>query len=196
MASEHQTAGRIAVEPMRQRGRARQAKAQRVEIVLQAHAALGPLMHGKARRLVDDQHQGVAVEQAALHLFRCHDGTGITAIGMSDSTNAAVWRPSIARAGAYRVSVYVPNRAKLDWGCGGVTAIWDTSNAVYQIKHRDGLTSYAVNQQPLGDDWVVLGTYYFAAGSEGYVKLSDLTGEPSNTRWVTMDEAKWEWVQP
>jgi hypothetical protein len=44
--------------------------------------------------------------------------------------------------------------------------------------------------------WVNLGTYYFAAGSEGYVRLTDLTGEASNTSWVVMDEAKWEWVQP
>jgi hypothetical protein len=114
----------------------------------------------------------------------------------SESTNAAVWRPNIARAGAYRVSIYVPNRAKLDWACGGVTAVWDTTNAVYQIKHRDGITTYAINQQPLGDVWVNLGTYYFAAGSEGYVRLTDLTGEASNTSWVVMDEAKWEWVQP
>lgn len=111
-----------------------------------------------------------------------------------ESTNAAVWRPNIARPGAYRVSIYVPNRAKLDWACGGVTAVWDTTNAVYQIKHRDGVTTYAINQQPLGDVWVNLGTYYFAAGTDGSVRLTDLTGEPSNTSWVVMDEARWEWV--
>ena len=114
----------------------------------------------------------------------------------AESTNVAIWRPSIARAGAYRVSIYVPNRAKLDWGCGGITAVWDTTNAQYQIKHRDGVTAYAINQQPLGDAWVDIGTYYFNAGTDGYVKISDLTGEPSNTRWVSMDEAKFEWVQP
>jgi hypothetical protein len=113
-----------------------------------------------------------------------------------ESTNTAVWRPNVVRAGAYRVSIYVPNRTKLDWACGGVTAVWDTTNAAYQIKHRDGVTSYAINQQPIHDAWVTLGTYYFATGSEGYVSLSDLTGEPSNTRWVTLDEAKFEWVQP
>jgi fused signal recognition particle receptor len=87
MASEHQAAGSIAIEPMGERRRTRQAKAQRAEIILQALAALRPLMHGKARRLVDDQHQGIAVEQAAQYLFLSHGGTGITAPGMSDSTN-------------------------------------------------------------------------------------------------------------
>src|SRR5205814_4516800 len=37
------------------------------------------------RRLVDHQHQGVAVEHATLHLFRCHDETAITAPDMNDS---------------------------------------------------------------------------------------------------------------
>ena len=61
------------VEPVRQRRRARQAEAQRVEIVLEALAPLRPLVHGEARRLVDHQHQPVAVEQASYYLFRCHD---------------------------------------------------------------------------------------------------------------------------
>ena len=89
VAAEHQAAGGFLVEPMRQRRQPRQAKAQRIEIVLDARAALRPsaLVHGKPGGLVDDQHQPVAVEQAAPHLFRCHGGTGITASGMNDSTN-------------------------------------------------------------------------------------------------------------
>src|ERR1051326_5205158 len=35
-------------------------------------AAFGSAMHREARRLVDHQHQPVAVEQAGKHLFRCH----------------------------------------------------------------------------------------------------------------------------
>ena len=44
MAAEHQAAGGVAVEPMRQRRRSRQSKAQRVEMVLQAFATLVPLL--------------------------------------------------------------------------------------------------------------------------------------------------------
>ncbi len=85
VAAEHQAAGGVAIKPMGERRRARQAVAQRVEKILQARAALGAAMHGKARRLVDHQHQAVAVEHATLHLFRCHGETAITAPAMNDS---------------------------------------------------------------------------------------------------------------
>ena len=113
-----------------------------------------------------------------------------------NSTNAATWRPTIAVAGIYRVSVFVPNRVKLDWACGDMPAKYDTTHATYTVQHRDGVTSYAVNQEPLHDEWVSLGTYYFDVGTAGSLTVSDLTGEPDNSRWVSIDEAKFEWVQP
>src|SRR3954471_19687030 len=72
---------------MGQRRHPRQAEPQHVEIILQAGAAFQALVHGKPRRLVDDQHQPVAVEEPAPYVFRCHDGTGITAAAMNDSTD-------------------------------------------------------------------------------------------------------------
>jgi hypothetical protein len=78
MAAEHEAAGGVAVEPMRQRGRARQPETQRAEMVLEALAALRSLVHGETRRLVDDQHQGVAVEHASHYLFRGHAEIAIT----------------------------------------------------------------------------------------------------------------------
>jgi hypothetical protein len=36
-------------------------------------------MHGQTRRLVDHQHQAVAIEQAGNEVFRCHAGTAIRA---------------------------------------------------------------------------------------------------------------------
>src|SRR5262245_52281620 len=72
MAAEHEAAGRVAVEPMRQSGAARQAEAQRIEIVLEAASALRAAMHVNTGRLVDHQHQSVAVKQPRLHLFRRH----------------------------------------------------------------------------------------------------------------------------
>ena len=79
-------------------GIARQAEAQRVEMVLQALAALRPAMHREAGRLVDHQHQPVAVEQAGKHLFRCHGHcpriaeTAITGAHMNDSTPKTWWK--------------------------------------------------------------------------------------------------------
>ena len=53
---------------------------------------------------------------------------------------------------------------------------------------------YEINQAPLHDEWVNLGTYYFARGIAGYVELSDQTGEESMTRYVSFDEARWVWA--
>src|SRR6478736_3269302 len=67
MAAEHQAAGGILVEPVCERGRAWQPEPQRVEMVLEAQAALGAAMHREACGLVDYQHQSVAVEHARQH---------------------------------------------------------------------------------------------------------------------------------
>lgn len=114
----------------------------------------------------------------------------------AESTNKAVWRPYIPREGAYRVMVFVPNRAPIVWPCAELEATLDTTDARYTIKHRDGVTSYAINQEPIHDDWVDLGTYYFSAGTDNTVTLDDVTGEPANSRWISIDDMKFVWVQP
>ena len=118
------------------------------------------------------------------------------AAGPGDSTNAAIWRPSIPREGAYQVFVFVPDRAAIPWPCGSNDIVWDTSHAHYTVRHRDGTTTYEVDQAPLHNAWVNIGTYYFAKGADGYVQLSDQTGEPPMTRYVSFDAAKWVWVAP
>lgn len=114
----------------------------------------------------------------------------------AEATNAAIWRPNLPREGAYRVFVYIPNRDPVQWPCGPIAAKLDTTNARYTIKHRDGVAQYAVNQAPIHDAWIELGSYYFAAGTDGYIQLDDVTGEPSNTRWVSIDDARFVWLQP
>src|SRR5262252_7906298 len=64
MAAEHEAAGGVLVQPVGEHRRPRQAEAQRVEGGFQIGAALGPAMHRQARRLVDHQHQPVAVKHA------------------------------------------------------------------------------------------------------------------------------------
>ena len=61
MAPKHQATRSFAIEPVRERRIARQAEPQRVEIVFEALPALRPLVHRDSRRLVEDQHQAVAV---------------------------------------------------------------------------------------------------------------------------------------
>ena len=56
VAAEHQAAGGILVEPVRQRGRARQPKAQRVEMVLEACTPFGTAMHRETGWFVNYEH--------------------------------------------------------------------------------------------------------------------------------------------
>jgi hypothetical protein len=78
MPTKHQATGGVAIEPVRQCRRTRQSKTQRVEEVFEGLAALRPAVHRQARRLIDDQHHSIAIEQAGEHLFRCHAETAIT----------------------------------------------------------------------------------------------------------------------
>ena len=73
MAPKRQAAGRVLIEPMRQRRRTRQAESQLIECVLEARPALRAAMHGDARGLVDDQHQPVAMQQAREKIRRRRD---------------------------------------------------------------------------------------------------------------------------
>ncbi|MEY9755695.1 alpha-galactosidase [Bradyrhizobium yuanmingense] len=65
VAAEHEAARGVLVQPVGQHRRSRQAETQRVEGILQIGATLGAAMHRQAGRLVDDQHQAVAMEHAA-----------------------------------------------------------------------------------------------------------------------------------
>lgn len=68
-------------------------------------------------------------------------------------------------AGNYEVFAFIPR----------INAF--TRNAVYGIKHADGLGARAVNQALYYDQWVSLGTYRFAGDGTEYVWLNDITGE-------------------
>ena len=70
MAAENEAARSFAVQPVRQHRRPRQAEPQRVERGLQIGAAFGAAMHRQPGRLVDHQHQAVAVEYAGQDFFR------------------------------------------------------------------------------------------------------------------------------
>src|SRR5262249_34359171 len=66
---KHEAARSVLVEAMRQHRGPRQAESQRIERSFQIGAALRPAMHRQPRRLVDDQHQSVAMEHTRLDFF-------------------------------------------------------------------------------------------------------------------------------
>jgi uncharacterized lipoprotein YddW (UPF0748 family) len=77
---------------------------------------------------------------------------------------AAEWRPDLPLAGAWEVQVY--------YVAGGNRA----ADAPYTVYHAVGSTSIDINQQINGEAWVSLGTHTFAAGTGGYVRLTNGAG--------------------
>jgi hypothetical protein len=104
---------------------------------------------------------------------------------VAESTNTATWKPNIPTAGRYTLYAHIPQ------GCGLASPPYATTSATYTIHSADGTTSRTIDQNR-SDDWVDLGTYSFSAGKNGFVTLSDLTGEPFSQRKVVFfDSIKW-----
>lgn len=109
----------------------------------------------------------------------------------NESTNFAVWRPNLLTPGRYRVYAFIPaHTGKVPWSCSPIPARNDTRNAIYLVQHRTGIARVAIDQSPLFDAWADLGAYDFDAGAASYVLVSDLTGEPSASTWVSIDDMK------
>lgn len=81
--------------------------------------------------------------------------------------------------GTYRVQVWYPagtNRA---------------NNAPHRVDHYSGATTYYVNQQINGGQWVTLGQHYF--GTQGYVVVRTTGANPTV---VMADAVRLTWVAP
>ncbi|MFG3421633.1 NEW3 domain-containing protein [Micromonospora sp. NPDC048063] len=72
----------------------------------------------------------------------------------------ATWRPALTEAGWYEVAVWYPSNADT------------TREADYLVRHRDGETPVRVDQQQDARTWRVLGTFPFAAGEDGFVRIT------------------------
>jgi len=74
----------------------------------------------------------------------------------------ATWTPDLPQSGTYEVWVY--------WTSGYG---WDRDNyAKYTVHHSTGENDFTVNQEQNYGQWNLLGTFDFAAGNSGYVKLT------------------------
>ena len=89
-------------------------------------------------------------------------GTNYEANGTGGTgSEAAKWRPFFAQGGTYGVYVWYTE--------GGNRA----QDAPFTVHYSSGQDLVRVNQQQHGSQWVKLGSYYFLAGSNGWVSLSD-----------------------
>ncbi|MGQ9585730.1 MAG: golvesin C-terminal-like domain-containing protein [Anaerolineae bacterium] len=95
------------------------------------------------------------------------------------SDNWAVWDPTLSLDGCYQVEAYVP------------FYYYATSNANYEIHHRDGYTFRSVDQWANPNRWVALGNFPYLVGSPDYVLLSDITYEAYLSRWIAFDAIRW-----
>jgi hypothetical protein len=91
-------------------------------------------------------------------------------------TSTAEWVPNIPKEREY--AVYISYK----------TVPGSTTDALYTIYHKDGKTSFKVNQQMGGGTWIYLGSFAFAKGKSGKVVLSNYSKNKSAV--VTADAVK------
>jgi len=92
-----------------------------------------------------------------------------------DGSCTATWRPDISQADTYNVYAW--------WKASSNRA----TNAPYTIYYDGGSQTVKVNQEINGSQWNYLGNFSFAAGTSGYVVLSDEANE-----YVIADAVKFE----
>ncbi len=118
--------------------------------------------------LVDDSDVGMGCDDAP-SAYR-ETGTWLPSTlpgwdgGSSRYSNSAgsnaTWTPDLAGPAAYRVEVWFPTNSTT------------TTSATYTVRHAEGEATVVVNQRAAGGAWVTLGTWTFAAGTEGWVRLT------------------------
>jgi hypothetical protein len=103
-----------------------------------------------------------------------------TYVNGSVVSNYARWRPTLPCAANYTVQVFVPR-------CYGTSL-----QARYRVFHN-GVSDYVtVNQNAIFDQWVTLGTFFFANNGTEFVELTDATGEAASTlRQLSFDAVRW-----
>ena len=89
------------------------------------------------------------------------------------------YREGRFNAGQYEVFAFIPSNGA------------NSNQAKYEIRHNGKLNYSTINQSPLRDVWISLGTYDFSSSGDQYIRLNDNTGEDrSLMRMVGYDAIK------
>ncbi|MFC1787587.1 hypothetical protein ACFLY8_06145 [Halobacteriota archaeon] len=156
-----------------------------VVIVLILGSVFGGVASASSEFIVDDVNSGFARYGPSSYWHEASIGYNVhmywTYNAKSTVENYAKWTPSLSSEGAgnYAVYVYIPSNYA------------STTNAVYTIFHNGVTDTKYVNQAIYYSQWVSLGTFYFSATGNEYVKLVDATGEDSATQTIGFDAVKW-----
>jgi hypothetical protein len=96
-------------------------------------------------------------------------GVGYREAATSKTETAyARFRPRIPETGFYPVYAWTSS--------GGNRA----TDQLYRVQHAGGTTEVTVNHRRVGNGLVYLGTYYFAAGTDGWVDISNRSSTPDS----------------
>ncbi|MCO5062102.1 MAG: glycosyl hydrolase family 18 protein [Kiritimatiellae bacterium] len=96
------------------------------------------------------------------------------ALSMNGTTAWASYRPTLPAAGDYPVYTWVRHGS-------------DRTNQLYRIYHTGGITDVRVDHSAVGCGWVWLGTYHFAAGTNGSVNISNFVPGGQEGSYVFAD---------
>lgn len=154
-----------------------------VEVILEEptayHPPIGPCDETFWYEIINDRGHNVYLT------LNAHDP--------ADSTNWAEWIPDLPEAGYYQVEAYITWHSSIIWCTGDEIIDFDTTDARYTITHAFGDTTVSRSQTPLANQWLDLGEYYFEAGTDGKVVLTDLNGEDEFTRTVSFSAMRFTW---
>lgn len=125
---------------------------------------------------------GFDANTSAWRLTTCAGEAPVRSLpGSETGAEAALWRPEL-QGGRYRVAVYVPL-------CAGMEPT--TQTARFTIHTSDGSEqTVEVNQASTPGTWVTLGEFSFAAGDDGFVKLT--TAVPDAPHAIWFDAVRWQ----
>ena len=97
-------------------------------------------------------------------------------VNKEKDASTVTWAPNIPKDRNY--AVYVSYKSLPN----------STTNAQYTVYHKDGKTSFSVNQKMGGGTWIYLGTFAFDKGTKGKVVLSNYSKETGTA--ITADAVK------
>lgn len=82
-------------------------------------------------------------------------------IQQKTETATTIWQPNLPEAGPYAVYISYASLPE------------SSTEALYTVHHTGGASQFLVNQRMGGGTWIYLGTFPFAAGTEGKVVLTN-----------------------
>jgi len=102
---------------------------------------------------------------------------------VSSPTATAIWTPNLKATGNYNVYL---------WYSAGSDR---SANVHYSVITASGTVLTSVNQQINGSQWVkIVSSRQFNAGTAGYVKLINNTGDTEGTKKIIADAVKFEYA--